>query len=116
CPPKNLKKLKLPSQMNKEKHKEKNPQISQADLVDWEPEQPEDDEENGSVEMPHITYKEALDAISRIELYLMQQDLHDLARTEHDIALSKLYESVRKFWNASFKQLNIEAFLEPAYN
>ncbi|CAG8558825.1 271_t:CDS:2, partial [Gigaspora margarita] len=42
--------------------------------------------------------------------------LNNAAQTEHDIALSKLYESVRKFWNPSFKQLSIEAFLEPTCN
>ncbi|CAG8781791.1 349_t:CDS:2, partial [Dentiscutata erythropus] len=78
-----------------------------------ESEQAENDEEDDSVEIPQITHKEALDAINRLELYLMQQNLDD---AEHDIALSKLYESVRKFRNASFKQLSIEAFLEPTRN
>ncbi|CAG8573964.1 6016_t:CDS:1, partial [Racocetra fulgida] len=58
-----------------------------------EPEQAEDDEDDDNIEIPHITHKEALDAINQIELYLLQQDLNDVTQTEHDIALSKLYES-----------------------
>ncbi|CAG8758599.1 44532_t:CDS:2 [Gigaspora margarita] len=81
-----------------------------------ESEQAENDEEDDSAEILQITHKEALDAINRLEFYLMQHDLDNAARTEHDIALSKLYESVRKFWNASFKQISIEAFLEPTCN
>ncbi|CAG8758310.1 21278_t:CDS:2, partial [Racocetra persica] len=71
------------------------------------------DEEDDSVDMPQITYKEALDAIYQIKLYLIQQDLNYVVQTEHDVALSKLYELVKKLQNASFKQLNIETFFEP---
>ncbi|CAG8811679.1 27558_t:CDS:2, partial [Gigaspora margarita] len=61
-----------------------------------EPQQVESDEEDDSVEMPQITYKEALDAVHWMELYLMQQDLNYVVQTEHDVALSKLYKLVRK--------------------
>ncbi|CAG8716353.1 3899_t:CDS:2 [Dentiscutata erythropus] len=81
-----------------------------------EPQQVESDEEDDSVETPQITHKEALDAIHRLELYLMQQDLNYVVQTENDVALSKLYELVRKIRNASFKQLNIETFFEPVGN
>ncbi|CAG8475188.1 20168_t:CDS:2 [Racocetra fulgida] len=60
-----------------------------------EPQQVESDEENDSVDMPQITYKEALDAVYRMELYLMQQDLNYVVQTEHDIALSKLYKLIK---------------------
>ncbi|CAG8577733.1 37354_t:CDS:2 [Gigaspora margarita] len=43
-----------------------------------DPEQAEDNKEDGSIEIPHITHKEALDAINQIELYLLQQDLNDV--------------------------------------
>ncbi|CAG8760812.1 27728_t:CDS:2, partial [Dentiscutata erythropus] len=55
-----------------------------------EPQQVESDEEDNSVETPQITHKEALDAIHRLELYLMQQDLNYVVQTENDVALSKL--------------------------
>ncbi|CAG8695002.1 19182_t:CDS:2, partial [Gigaspora margarita] len=77
------------------------------------PQQVESDEEDNSVEMPQITYKEALDAVHWMELYLMQQDLNYMVQTEYDIALSKLYKLVRMLQNASFKQLSIETFFEP---
>ncbi|CAG8852302.1 21307_t:CDS:2, partial [Gigaspora margarita] len=78
-----------------------------------EPQQVKSNKENDSVEMLQITHKEALDAIHQIELYLMQQDLNYVVQTKHDVALSKLYELVRKLQNASFKQLSIETFFEP---
>ncbi|CAG8764961.1 10995_t:CDS:10, partial [Gigaspora margarita] len=43
-----------------------------------DPEQAEDDKEDDSIEIPHITHKEVLDAINRIELYLLQQDLNNV--------------------------------------
>ncbi|CAG8479184.1 9377_t:CDS:2 [Cetraspora pellucida] len=81
-----------------------------------EPQQVESNEEDDSIETPQITHKEALDAVHWMELYLMQQDLNYVVQTEHNIALSKLYELVRKLRNASFKQLNIETFFKPVGN
>ncbi|CAG8804603.1 9516_t:CDS:2, partial [Dentiscutata erythropus] len=87
------------------------------DYIDYseeriEPQQVESDKEDNSVETLQITHKEALDAIYRLELYFIQQDLNYVVQTENDIALSKLYELARKIRNASFKQLNIETFFE----
>ncbi|CAG8469943.1 2286_t:CDS:2 [Cetraspora pellucida] len=55
-----------------------------------EPETAEDDEEDDSTELPQVNYKEALDAIRLLELYLMQQNLSNAVHIEHDSALSKL--------------------------
>ncbi|CAG8698266.1 13817_t:CDS:1, partial [Racocetra persica] len=66
-----------------------------------DPETAEDNEESDkkddNIELSQVSYKEASDAVHLLELYLMQQDLSDVAHTEYDIALSKLSGLVRKF-------------------
>ncbi|CAG8519544.1 12193_t:CDS:2 [Racocetra fulgida] len=74
----------------------------------------EGDKEDDSIELPQVSHKEASDAIHLLKLYLMQQDLSNVAHTEHDTALLKLSGLVRKLQNASFKQLTIETFFKSA--
>ncbi|CAG8828526.1 6342_t:CDS:1, partial [Cetraspora pellucida] len=82
-------------------------------IIYLEPETAEDNEEDDSTELPQVNHKEALDAICLLELYLMQQDLSNAVHIEHNSALLKLSGLVRKFQNASFKQLIIKTFFEP---
>jgi DDE superfamily endonuclease len=78
-----------------------------------EPEKTEnEEEEDDSTELQKITHKEALNAIELTEQYFVQQDLSDTIRLEYDTALLKLRRLIGKFQSASFKQTNIETFLE----
>ena len=69
-------------------------------------------EEDDSMKIPKITHKEALNAIELLGQYLVQQDLTDVIRTEHDTALLKLQKEIRKLQNASYKQTNIESYVK----
>ncbi|CAG8762881.1 5264_t:CDS:1, partial [Racocetra fulgida] len=68
-----------------------------VDLVtNVEPEVNESDkneEDDNSVEIRQIIHNKALNAIRLLEQYLFQQDFGDIARTEHDGALSKLQKA-----------------------
>ncbi|CAG8640960.1 12350_t:CDS:2 [Cetraspora pellucida] len=55
-----------------------------------------------------------LSAVEVLEHYLMQQDVGDVARSNHDQALSNLQKEIKKLRNSSFKQVNIKAFFELA--
>ncbi|CAG8719849.1 16850_t:CDS:1, partial [Racocetra fulgida] len=76
------------------------------------PEENQNDDEDDSVEIRQITHNEALNAVGLLEQYLFQQDFGDMARSEHDEALSKLQRAIRKFRNASLRQVDLEAFFK----
>ncbi|CAG8572174.1 5366_t:CDS:1, partial [Cetraspora pellucida] len=57
-----------------------------------ESETAEDNKEDDRTELLQVNYKEALDTIRLLELYLIQQDLSNAVHIEHNSALSKLSE------------------------
>lgn len=61
-----------------------------------EEENESDEEEDDSTEMRQITHHEALSAVEVLEQYLMQQDVGEVARSNHDQALSNLQKEIRK--------------------
>ncbi|CAG8626907.1 984_t:CDS:2, partial [Paraglomus occultum] len=66
--------------------------------------------EDDSVERRRITHKEALNCLETLALYLVQQDIDDVVRLEHDRELVRL--SVKRLEDASRKQTNITSFLQ----
>ncbi|CAG8821631.1 38595_t:CDS:2, partial [Gigaspora margarita] len=81
-------------------------------VTNLEPEKIEGDEEedksneedDNSTEMHQITHHEALSAVEVLEQYLMQQDVGEVAQSNHDQALSNLQKEIRKLRNSTFKQ------------
>ncbi|CAG8814434.1 26973_t:CDS:1, partial [Gigaspora margarita] len=49
-----------------------------------------------STEMHKIGHQEALNAIEILEQYIVQKDFGEIARSEHNKALSKLQKEIRK--------------------
>ncbi|CAG8564353.1 28772_t:CDS:2, partial [Gigaspora margarita] len=70
------------------------------------------EKEDDSTEMHQITHHEVLSAVEVLEQYLMQQDIGEVARSNHGQALSNLQEKIKKLRNSSFKQMNIKTFFE----
>ncbi|CAG8746419.1 523_t:CDS:2 [Gigaspora margarita] len=91
-------------------------------VTNLEPEKIEGDEEedksneedDNSTEMHQITHHEALSAVEVLEQYLMQQDVGEVAQSNHDQALSNLQKEIRKLRNSTFKQVDIRTFFGSA--
>jgi hypothetical protein len=70
-----------------------------------------EEEEDNSVGLHLITYKEALNAIGLVELYIAQRSISDIEWLEHDKVLSSLHRIVGNVRQASLKQTRIDSFL-----
>ena len=60
-----------------------------------------EDEEDNSVGLRVVTYKETLNAIELVELYLAQRNVSDAAASEHD----KVYHRYMRLWKTPVKHL-----------
>jgi len=56
-----------------------------------------------------VAHKESLNCLETLALYLVQQDIDDVIRLEHDRGLVRLSKVVE---NASRKQTNITSFIQ----
>ncbi|CAG8565130.1 2821_t:CDS:2 [Racocetra fulgida] len=56
-----------------------------------------DDDKDNSTEMRIITHQKALNALDLLDQYFLQQDLNEVARLEHDVALLNLCKQQGSF-------------------
>ena len=59
-----------------------------------------------------VAHKESLNCLETLALYLVQQDIDDVIRLEHDRGLVRLSKVVRRLEDASRKQTSIRSFLQ----
>ncbi|CAG8799051.1 17742_t:CDS:2, partial [Gigaspora margarita] len=95
----------LEEYINHPEEKESNEVLNDKEILalitNLEPEKTKGDEEENESNKEE---DDTLSAVEVLEQYLMQQDVGEVAWSNHDQALSNLQKEIRKLQNSSFKQ------------